>query len=177
MTTTVPDASDSLSPDGPSPARPRVCAVVVTADATHWLLPIDPVAHAAHLPRDWRIRLDATAVWEGIGRTQPIDRWCLRSGFRAMRAGDVMWAYLSRRQEVCAVGRVEAIEERSETGQTPPVRFVRVTWDPEATAALLRTPLSRRVFGQVPMSTCRARPEVAAHLVTHLEALRPFPTP
>lgn len=60
--------------------------------SAHWLLPIDPAAHAEHLPSDWRTRADATAVWDAIGRSQPIRRWCLRTGFRIMRPGDLVWA-------------------------------------------------------------------------------------
>ncbi|MFB9072337.1 hypothetical protein ACFFX0_14480 [Citricoccus parietis] len=57
------------------------------SECTHWLLPVNPAAHAEHLPADWRTRHDATGVWEAIGRTQAIDRWCLSSGFRTMRPG------------------------------------------------------------------------------------------
>lgn len=76
---------------------------------SQWLLPIDPAAHATHLPDDWRTCHDATRVWEAIARSQPIERWCLRSGYRTMRAGDIVWAYLSKRQEVCARGVVRAV--------------------------------------------------------------------
>ncbi|WMY78531.1 hypothetical protein [Citricoccus sp. I39-566] len=125
---------------------------------THWLLPINPAAHAEHLPADWRERPDATAVWAAIGRSQPIDRWCLRSGFRTMRAGDRIWAYLSRRQEVCAVGRVRDVA-REEGGW-----FVSIDWDEARTARICRDPLPRSAFGQVPMSTCRADAHAAAVL-------------
>ena len=116
----------------------------------HWLLPIDPAAHAEHLPADWRTRPDATAVWEAIGRSQPIDRWCLRSGYRVMRPGDRIWAYLSKRQEVCAVGTVRSVTQEGDGW------FVYVDWDAERTAELCRNPIPRTEFGQVPMSTCRA---------------------
>ena len=53
--------------------------------SAHWLLPIDPAAHAEHLPGDWRTRADATAVWDAIGRSQPIRRWCLRGFLRPRR--------------------------------------------------------------------------------------------
>ena len=66
------------------------------SEDVHWFLPINPAAHAEHMPADWRTREDATEVWEAIGRSPPIDRWCLRTGFRTMKAGDVIWAYLSK---------------------------------------------------------------------------------
>ena len=34
-----------------------------SAQDVHWLLPINPAAHAEHQPDDWRTRSDATAVW------------------------------------------------------------------------------------------------------------------
>lgn len=115
-----------------------------------WLLPIDPAAHAAHQPADWRTRPDATAVWEAIARSQDISRWCLRSGYRTMRPGDRIWAYLSRRQEVCAVGDVRAVSEEGGTWS------VRVDWEADRSRSLARRPIPREEFGQVPMSTCRA---------------------
>lgn len=133
----------------------------------HWLLPIDPAAHAGHLPDDWRARTDATAVWEAIGRSQPIGRWCLRTGFRAMRPGETIWAYLSRRQEVCAVGVVRALDE--EDGAW----FVQIVWDGERTAALCRDPLPRATFGQVPMSVCRAGAHAAAVLARRYDEAAP----
>ncbi|AKT50389.1 hypothetical protein [Arsenicicoccus sp. oral taxon 190] len=126
---------------------------------THWLLPVDPAAHAEHQPADWRTRPDAGPVWEAVARSQPIDRWCLRSGYRTMRAGDTIWAYLSRRQELCAVGAVREVVQEGERW------FVLVGWDAARTAALGRDPLPRSEFGQVPMSTCRAR-EAAARVLT-----------
>lgn len=120
------------------------------AAETHWLLPINPAAHGQHMPADWRTREDATAVWEAIGRSQPADRWCLRTGYRTMRAGDTIWAYLSQRQELCATGAVrEVVREGDEW-------FVLMDWDVERTAQLCRTPIPREVFRQVPMSVSRA---------------------
>ena len=121
----------------------------------HWLLPINPAAHLEFQPSDWLTRSDATAVWEAIGRSQPLDRWCLRSGFRSMKAGDLIWAYLSKRQEVCAVGVVRAV-----TGEAGGW-YVYVNWDTQRTAQLCREPISREEFGQVPMSTCRANDKAA----------------
>ena len=108
------------------------------SEDVHWFLPINPAAHAEHMPADWRTREDATEVWEAIGRSQPIDRWCLRTGFRTMKAGDVIWAYLSKRQELCAVGTVRR------------------------TAELCRHPIPRSVFVQVPMSVGRVGERSAA---------------
>ncbi|MFC4428943.1 hypothetical protein [Citricoccus alkalitolerans] len=67
-----------------------------------------------------------------------------------MRAGDRIWAYLSRRQEVCAVGVVREIVR--EAGRW----FVMVEWDESRTDRLCRDPLGRSTFVQVPLSTCRA---------------------
>ncbi len=131
-----------------------------------WLLPIDPAAHAQHQPSDWRTRADATEVWRAIGLSQDPSRWCLRSGFRTMAPGDRIWAYLSRRQEVCAVGRVHAVES-DEDG----AHFVRVDWDERRTAALCSDPLPRSTFDQVPMSTCRAGERAAAELSRRYEQL------
>lgn len=117
---------------------------------THWLLPINPAAHLEFQPDDWLTRSDATAVWEAIGRSQPIDRWCLRSGFRSMQPGDVIWAYMSKRQEVCAVGTVRAVEKEGDGW------YVYADWDEHRTPRLCREPIPREEFGQVPMSTCRA---------------------
>ncbi|MDO5629680.1 MAG: hypothetical protein Q4G43_15300 [Mobilicoccus sp.] len=140
----------------------RASAPSTTSDEPpHWLLPIDPAAHAEHLPPDWRTRPDATEIWEAIGLSQPTTRWCLRSGYRTMRPGDAIWAYLSRRQELCAVGRVEDVVE--EAGRW----FVLVEWDEAATEALCRTPLPRSRFEQVPMSICRGRPAAADVLTRH----------
>lgn len=125
---------------------------------THWLLPIDPASHAEQLPDDWRTRADATAVWSAIGQSQPIRRRCLRTGFRTMCRGDLIWAYLSKRQEICAVGTVEDVVE--EDGAW----FVHVDWDEPRTAQLCRGPLPRSAFGQVPMSTCRAGEQASAVL-------------
>lgn len=137
---------------------------------THWLLPIDPAAHAEHQPTDWRTRPDATEVWAAIGRSQAIGRWCLRSGYRTMQAGDVIWAYLSKRQEVCARGEVAAVAHEV-SGDGGGQWFVEVDWDAKATPLLTRNPLSRSAFGQVPMSTCRARPEAVEALERHLRGL------
>lgn len=124
----------------------------------HWLLPIDPAAHLEYQPEDWRTRADATAVWDAIGRSQRIDRWCLRTGYRTMRPGDLIWAYLSKRQEVCAVGVVRSVANEGDGW------FVHVDWDVERTARLCRNSVPRREFGQVPMSTCRANDAAAAVL-------------
>ena len=133
---------------------------------THWLLPIDPAAHAEHQPHDWATRPDATAVWEAIAWSQRIDRWCLRSGFRIMREGDRIWAYLSRRQELCATGSVRRITREANRW------YVQIAWDEDLTAHLCRQPLPHREFGQVPMSTCRANPGAAGVLDEHLRVLR-----
>ena len=149
------------------------------SEDVHWFLPINPASHAEHMPADWRTREDATEVWEAIGRSQPIDRWCLRTGFRTMKAGDVIWVYLSKRQELCAVGRVRrtAFEvdgvETPETGDGPselsPAEdcagatggeggwYVYVDWDEPRTAELCRHPIPMAVFGQVPMSVGRVK--------------------
>lgn len=136
-----------------------------TTTVPHWLLPIDPAAHAEHQPADWLTRADATAVWDAIGRSQPIERWCLRTGFRSMRTGDPIWAYLSRRQELCAVGRVREILQRDGAW------FVDIDWDEARTAALCRAPLPRSAFGQVPMSTCRAGERAAVVLTQRYREL------
>ena len=132
-------------------------------EGTHWFLPVNPAAHLEHMPADWRSREDATAVWEAIGRSQPLDRWCLRTGFRTMKAGDVIWAYLSQRQELCAVGTVRrtAYEEGDGGGGW----YVYVDWDQHRTTELCRRPIPRSVFGQVPMSVGRVG---AAELVEQL---------
>lgn len=141
------------------------------APGPHWLLPVNPRAHHEHLPADWRERPDAEPVWAAIGRSQDVGRWCLHTGFRAMRAGDTIWAYLSVRQELCAVGTVRDVI--GEDGAW----FVLVTWDADRTAALCRTPIPRSDFGQVPMSTCRARDDAARVLAAHHRALAvPRPT-
>ena len=124
----------------------------------HWLLPINPAAHLEFQPSDWLTRSDATAVWEAIGCSQQIDRWCLRSGFRSMQAGDLIWAYLSKRQEVCAVGLVRAVAEETDGW------YVYVDWDMDRTARLCSDPVPRAEFGQVPMSTCRANERAAEAL-------------
>ncbi|WP_112235701.1 hypothetical protein [Kocuria sp. BT304] len=134
------------------------------SEDVHWFLPINPASHAEHMPADWRTREDATEVWEAIGRSQPIDRWCLPTGFRTMKSGDVIWAYLSKRQELCAVGRVRrtAFEVGGVEADPPEVRdgdtggwYVYVDWDEPRTAELCRRPIPRSVFGQVPMSVGR----------------------
>lgn len=124
----------------------------------HWLLPINPAAHLEFQPSDWLTRSDATAVWEAIGCSQQIDRWCLRSGFRSMQAGDLIWAYLSKRQEVCAVGLVRAVAEEADGW------YVYVDWDMDRTARLCSDPVPRAEFGQVSMSTCRANERAAEAL-------------
>lgn len=129
------------------------------SEDVHWLLPINPAAHPEHMPSDWRTRADATAVWEGIGRSQPVDRWCLRTGYRTMKPGDVIWAYLSRRQELCAVGTVRAVLQEGANW------FVGVDWDDTRTAELCRHPIPREVFGQVPMSVQRVGALVTPSLV------------
>ncbi|WP_422115769.1 hypothetical protein [Brachybacterium sp. UNK5269] len=161
----MPRVPDSAMPPSSETASTAPSTTVDAPDSTttHWLLPIDPAAHAEHQPADWRERHDATAVWDAIGRSQRIDRWCLRSGFRTMRIGDLIWAYLSRRQELCAVGAVRSIDE--EEGRW----FVQVDWDEARTGQLCRDPLPRSAFGQVPMSTCRAGERAAAVLAQRYE--------
>lgn len=77
-----------------------------------------------------------------------------------MRAGDLIWAYLSRRQELCAVGTVRDVVHDDGAW------YVLIDWDGDRTSALCRDPVPRSEFGQVPMSTCRARPDVAALLAS-----------
>ena len=134
------------------------------SEDVHWFLPINPASHAEHMPADWRTREDATEVWEAIGRSQPIDRWCLRTGFRTMKAGDVIWAYLSKRQELCAVGTVRrtAFDVGGVEADPAELRdgdgggwYVYVDWDETRTAELCRHPIPRSVFGQAPMSVGR----------------------
>ena len=132
------------------------------SEETHWFLPISPAAHPEHMPADWRTREDATAVWEAIGRSQPIDRWCLRTGFRTMQAGDAIWAYLSKRQELCAVGTVRRTAYEVDGSEVDPAGpregggwYIYVDWDEHRTAELCRHPIPRSVFGQVPMSVGR----------------------
>jgi len=102
------------------------------------------------MPAYWRTREDATAVWKAIGRSERADRWCLRTGYRTLRSGDNIWAYMSQRQELCATGAVR------EVGREGDEWCVLVDWDVERTAQLCRTPVPREVFGQVPMSVSRA---------------------
>lgn len=137
----------------------------------HWLLPINPAAHLEFQPTDWLTRSDATAVWEAIGCSQQIDRWCLRSGYRSMRAGDVIWAYLSKRQELCAVGRVRRTAFEVDGAEADPAApregggwYVYVDWDESRTAELCRRPIPRSVFGQVPMSVGRVPEALRAML-------------
>lgn len=75
-----------------------------------------------------------------------------------MHAGDAIWAYLSVRQELCAVGTVAAVGAEDQRW------FVDVRWDEELTARLGADPIPRASFGQVPMSTCRADARTAAVL-------------
>lgn len=138
----------------------------LASDLTHWLLPIDPAAHAQHLPANWRDCPDAGPLWAAIGRSQPVERWCLRSGYRKMRVGHLIWAYLSRRQELCAVGIVR--EVRSEDGAWSVI----VDWGPERTDALCRNPLPRSRFRQIPMSTCRADTTAAAVLTRYWQSAK-----
>ena len=147
------------------------------SEDTHWLLPVNPAAHPGHLPADWLARADATAVWTAIGRSQPVERWCLRTGFRTMAAGDVIWAYLSGRQELCAVGRVRrtAFEADPAGGPGDGGWYVYVDWDEQRTEQLCRHPIPRSEFGQVPMSVCRAGRLAAATLTEHLLADAPGP--
>ena len=133
--------------------------------SVHWLLPINPAAHLEFQPADWLTRSDATAVWEAIGRSQRAERWCLRSGYRGMRSGDLIWAYLSKRQEVCAVGVVRSVSEE------PDGWYVYVDWDVNRTARLCREPIPRAEFGQVPMSTCRANEATGTVLAEAYEFL------
>ena len=135
--------------------------------SVHWLLPINPAAHPEFQPADWLTRSDATAVWEAIGRSQQADRWCLRSGYRSMRSGDLIWAYLSKRQEVCAVGVVRSVSAEGDGW------YVYVDWDVDRTARLSRVPIPREEFGQVPMSTCRANEATVAVLAEAHESLSP----
>ena len=132
--------------------------------SVHWLLPINPAAHLEFQPADWLTRADATAVWEAIGRSQRADRWCLRSGYRNMRSGDLMWTYLSKRQEVCAVGVVRSVSEEGDGW------YVYIDWDMNRTARLCREPIPRAEFGQVPMSTCRANQATVAVLIEAYES-------
>lgn len=141
------------------------------SEDVHWFLPINPASHAEHMPADWRTREDATEVWEAIGRSQPIDRWCLRTGFRTMKAGDVIWAYLSKRQELCAVGRVRRTAFEVDGAEADPAApregggwYVYVDWDESRTAELCRRPIPRSVFGQVPMSVGRVPEALRAML-------------
>lgn len=133
----------------PAPSGPSVAAGPVSGH-THWLLPINPASHGDHMPQDWRTEADARAVWEAIGRTQPIERWCLRSGFRSMRPGHLVWAYLSRRQELCALGVVRAVVEEGGSWHAL------IDWDKECTDLLTAQPIPRAAVNQVPMSVCRA---------------------
>ena len=135
--------------------------------SVHWLLPINPAAHLEFQLADWLTRSDATAVWEAIGRSQRAERWCLRSGYRSMRSGDLIWAYLSKRQEVSAVGVVRSVSEETDGW------YVYVDWDTNRTAQLCREPIPRAEFGQVPMSTCRANETTAAVLAEAHESLSP----
>ena len=125
---------------------------------THWLLPVDPLAHRPHLPADWRSRPDVGAVWTAIGRDQDASRWCLSTGYRTMRTGDLVWVYLSRRQELCALGSVRSVE------QDDGAWYALMAWDAAATAVLGTDPVPRRVLGQVPVSVCRANPAAAGVL-------------
>lgn len=139
---------------------PSVAAIAAgpTSGRTHWLLPINPASHGEHMPPDWRTRADTRAVWEAIGRTQPIERWCLRSGFRSMRAGHLVWAYLSRRQELCALGVVREVVEEDGAWH------VLIDWDEECTDLLTTQPIPRAAVNQVPMSVCRAGAAAASVL-------------
>lgn len=87
-----------------------------------------------------------------------------------MRPGEPIWAYLSRRQELCAVGIVREI--RQEKGAW----FVHIDWDARRTAALCRAPLPRSAFGQVPMSTCRADRHASAVLTERRRELGDAPS-
>ena len=158
-----------LTAAGPTPGNSPGDPPNPPIGLTHWLLPVDPASHRAYLPADWRTRREATEVWAAIGRTQPLERWCLRTGYRSMRPGDTIWAYLSRRSDLVAVGTVSAIEDGDP-------RQVVIEWDPDATAALCRNPLPRSEFGQVPMSVCRAGPAAAA-VLTRVRAHLPGPVP
>lgn len=83
-----------------------------------------------------------------------------------MREGDSIWAYLSRRQELCAVGIARRITQDADRW------YVEIDWDGDITARLCKQPIPRTEFAQVPMSTCRANPHAALALDQHLAALR-----
>lgn len=80
-----------------------------------------------------------------------------------MHVGDTVWAYLSRRQELVAVGSVRDVVQEGLKW------FVLVDWDEARTAALGREPLPRSRFEQVPMSVCRAGRPAARVLDEYLD--------
>ncbi|WP_226913289.1 hypothetical protein [Gephyromycinifex aptenodytis] len=151
-----------VTPERAEPDAPRRTGA--TAGRTHWLLPIDPGAHLEHQPPDWRVRPDAGPIWAAIARSQPVQRWCLSTGYRTMQRGDLIWAYLSRRQEICAVGAVRQV--CCEDGSW----YVLVDWDAERTSRLCDAPLPRSRFHQIPMSVCRAGQLAAAVLTDYWES-------
>ena len=106
--------------------------------------------------------------WPGGGEGGSLHAPMYGEGYHAVfddpQQQGVSGAYLSNRQEVCAVGVVRAVVH--EDGAW----FVHIDWDAARTGQLCRNPVSRWEFGHVPVSVCHAN-DAAAVLSKRHETL------
>lgn len=131
---------------------------------THWLYPVKAATDCqiSTLVGPEALSLDAL-------RRADLDRlatWSLASGYRLMTAGDLVWVYFARPdQVVAAVGRVTEIQA-NESGHR-----VVLAWEKAVTAALRVEPIPLAAIGRAPRTVRRADGDAVEALVTWLVKL------
>ncbi len=132
----------------------------------HWLYPVNTTTDS------WVDTLDGPEpVTPDAFRRLDFERqafWDLSSGYRAMRADDLLWVYFARPEKtVGALGRVcEVRENVSGTGYE-----VVLAWERTATVALRTTPIPLAMLGRAPRSVHRADTDQADTLQTWVRDL------
>lgn len=131
-----------------------------TVPSTHWLYPTNPHRGC------WVGRAEGDVLVPG--NVRPRERvdadgtitWSLSSGYRSMRAGDLVWLYAAGHQVLYALARAEQIVHDERHGSWVAV----LRWCYDATERLDSSPIPRAAFGQVPQSVQRANPQTVAVL-------------
>lgn len=136
---------------------------------THWLYPVSSRSgYILPRPGGRAVSLSPETVWEDVQSEHPHSTsWLLSSGFRLMRAGDLIWIYATDEHQIlCALARVVRVFWSDDDD----AHRVEMVWDLDSSRALHSDPVSRAQFGgQRVQRVQRANPATAAVLDEWLE--------
>lgn len=118
---------------------------------SHWLYPTNEASRYVLADDGKQTKVSPEALWESIKAGQvTADAWVLTSGYRSLTRSDVVWLYAGGRQYIYAMARVASVYEESFEW------YADLVWDLDATRQLIKNPIPRSTFQQIPQSVRRA---------------------